>query len=166
MEWMDFWVGWSKLHIRGVKFSNLDVIRSIRVESWDPEPNLRRTDGDIGLSESFFTHIQLFINPKTLKITKIFQKKANNICWKRSKSLGGRFRQDSQPPPPLPPSPHPTTPGQTNSKDPSVQQSHQQGENWKCLSDISHFSYWNELKLASLEKVLSHFSKLASEFSN
>ena len=30
-------------------------------------------------------------------------------------------------------------------KDPSVQQSHQQGGNWWCLSDTFHFSHWNEL---------------------
>ena len=48
------------------------TVHSIRVESWDPGPNLRRTDSDIGLSESFFTftHTQLFINPKTLRVSK------------------------------------------------------------------------------------------------
>ena len=36
-------------------------------------------------------------------------------------------------------------PDKRTQKDPSVQQSHQQGGNWWCLSDTFHFSHWNEL---------------------
>ena len=35
-------------------------------------------------------------------------------------------------------------PDKRTQKDPSVQQSHQQGGNWWCLSDTFHFSHWNE----------------------
>ena len=45
-------------------------------------------------------------NTQTLKITKTFQKKTNNICWEKSKP-----------------------PYKRTQKDPSVQQSHQQGGN-------------------------------------
>ena len=43
-------------------------------------------------------------NTQSLKITKTFQKKANNICWEKSKPLGGGgldgILNPSSPPPP------------------------------------------------------------------
>ena len=80
-------------------------------------------------------------NTQSLKITKTFQKKANNICWEKSKPLGGGGLDGIlNPSPPTQPPPYKRT-----QKDPSVQQSHQQGGNWWCLSDTFHFSHWNEL---------------------
>ena len=51
-------------------------------------------------------------NTQSLKITKTFQKKANNICWEKSKPLGGGgldgILNPSFPPPTHPPN-HPRT---------------------------------------------------------
>ena len=46
-------------------------------------------------------------NTQSLKITKTFQKKANNICWEKSKPLGGRGGLDGILNSYSPSSPHP-----------------------------------------------------------
>ena len=50
-------------------------------------------------------------NTQSLKITKTFQKKANNICWEKSKPLGGGLDGILNPsfPPPTHPPNHPRT---------------------------------------------------------
>lgn len=49
-------------------------------------------------------------NTQSLKITKTFQKKANNICWEKSKPLGGgRLDGILNPSSPPPPPNHPRT---------------------------------------------------------
>ena len=115
-----------------------NVLQQSNVETcWRCETSLSFVTRNLE-SQTEYLALSQALSLKTLKVLKSpkLSKRRPTIFVGK----GGRFRRNSQSLPPTQPPPDKRT-----QKDPSVQQSHQQGGNWWCLSDTFHFSHWNEL---------------------
>ena len=123
-----------------------NVLQQSNVETcWRCETSLSFVTRNLE-SQTEYLALSQALSLKTLKVLKspkLSKRRPTIFVGKNPNPWGGGgldgILNPSSPPLTQPP------PYKRTQKDPSVQQSHQQGGNWWCLSDTFHFSHWNEL---------------------